>query len=102
MATTRTRANAKERVLVRTYSAGVYVGILREKSPDGKRVVLGDARIIYSWQGALTTLDLAATGPSAAKISHPVEEVEVTEAICSVRLSEAAVERFGEIAPWRP
>ncbi len=102
MATTRTRTNAKERVVVvRTYSAGVYVGTLRDKSADGRRVVLTDARLVYSWQGALTTLDLAAVGPSAAKMSHPCDEVEVTEAIAIIVMSAEAAKRFDGIVPWK-
>ena len=39
-------------VVVRTYSAGVHIGVLRERA--GKEVVLGDARRLWSWSGALT------------------------------------------------
>lgn len=95
------RKPSAKRVVVRTYSAGVYVGTLRSKSEDGKRVELTDARIVYSWQGALTTLDLAAVGPSAAKMSHPCAEVEVTEAIAVIGMSAEAAARFDGIAPWK-
>ena len=96
MATKRT----EKHVIVRTYSAGVYKGVLRQKSQDGKRVVLGDAQILYSWEGALTTLDLAQSGPSAAKLSQPVSECEVTEAIAVIAMSPEAVAQFRGIKPW--
>ncbi len=96
------KKSPETRVIVRTYSAGVYTGVLLDKSEDGRRVRLGDARILWSWEGALTTLDLAAIGPSAGKISHPVTECEVTEAIAVIAMTDAAVKRIEEIKPWAP
>ena len=95
-----TTQRTEKHVIVRTYSAGVYKGVLRQKSQDGKRVVLGDAQIVYSWEGALTTLDLAQSGPSAAKLSQPVSECEVTEAIAVIAMAPEAVAQFKEIKPW--
>ena len=93
--------NIGDRVLVRTYSAGVCIGVLKEKSKTGKRVVLTDAQIVHSWQGALSTLDLAQTGPTGAKLSQPVGEHEVTEAISTTVMTAAAVKAFSEIKPWK-
>ena len=95
-----TTKKTDKHVIVRTYSAGVYKGVLRQKSEDGKRVVLGDAQIVYSWEGALTTLDLAQSGPSAAKLSQPVSDCEVTEVIAIVAMSPEAVTQFRGIKPW--
>lgn len=97
---TTTKKSPETRVIVRTYTAGVYAGVLLDKSEDGRRVRLGDARILWSWEGALTTLDLAAVGPSGGKISHPVAVCEVTEAIAVIAMTDEAVKRLGEIKPW--
>ena len=67
--------------LIRTYSAGVHVGNL--KSHDGKVVVLTNARRIWRWRGANTLHELALRGcdESYSRISEPVAEITLTEAI---------------------
>lgn len=68
-------------VLVRTYSAGVHVGVL--KSRDGREVVLEQARRIWSWKGAFTLSAVATKGVdrSESRISVAVPEITLTEAI---------------------
>ncbi len=68
-------------VLVRTYSAGVHFGNLVER--NGKEIHLANARRLWSWQGALSLSEIAMTGIniSGSKISAPVDEIILTEAI---------------------
>ena len=68
-------------VLIRTYSAGVHIGTL--KSRDGREVVLTNARRLYSWIGAFTLNAVAQSGVSRSKsrISKPVPEITLLEAI---------------------
>lgn len=69
-------------VVIRTYSAGVHVGQLVEQSADGKRVVLSDARRIWSWKGANTLHEIALRGVAAgSRISETVSGITLTEAI---------------------
>jgi hypothetical protein len=69
------------RVLIRTYSAGVHFGTLIER--DGQEVHLKEARRLWSWSGALSLSEIAAKGCtiSSSKISVPVEEIVLTQAI---------------------
>jgi hypothetical protein len=66
--------------VIRTYSAGVHVGVLQLHS--GTEVVLTDARRVWYWKGANTLHEIALHGVGAgSKVSEPVESITLTEAI---------------------
>jgi hypothetical protein len=75
-------------VLIRTYSAGVHFGTLVER--NGKEVHLKDARRLWSWSGALSLSEIAMKGIKIAdsKISVPVDEIILTEAIEIIPVSK--------------
>ena len=68
-------------VLIRTYSAGVHFGTLENK--EGQEVTLKNARRLWSWTGALSLSEIAMNGItiSGSKISVPVDEIVLTQAI---------------------
>ena len=74
-------APAGPEVLIRTYSAGVHIGVI--KSREGREIVLTNARRLYSWQGAFTLNAVATQGVTRAnsRISKPVSEITLLEAI---------------------
>ena len=75
-------------VVVRTYSAGVHVGVL--KSRDGREVVLTEARRIWSWQGANTLNEIANLGVGdGSRVSDAVSLIELTEAIEIIATTDA-------------
>ena len=85
-------------VVIRTYSAGVHVGQLVERR--GKEVDLVRARRIWSWQGANTLHEIALHGVGkGSRVSEPVAEITLTEAIEVITMSEEAIKRF-EDAKW--
>ena len=88
-------------ILVRTYSAGVHFGTL--KSRNGKEVVLKNARRLWQWSGACSLHQVAMDGVnlSGSKISVPVPEVTLTEAIELIPMSEAAGSKMMEAKSWR-
>lgn len=75
-------------VLIRTYSAGVHFGTLEEM--DGQMVRLSKARRLWSWSGALSLSEVAMDGVniSASKISVPVDEIILTQAIEIIPVSQ--------------
>lgn len=99
----KTKKNAKSRkpqaVVVRTYSAGVHFGYL--KSRKGKEVVLSNARRIWSWSGANSLNEIASAGVNVAssRVSVPVSENTLTEAIEVLRCTTEAA-RILESATW--
>lgn len=93
-ATGETLTSLGKHCVVRTYSAGVHLGIVDQK--EGTNVVLRDARRLWKWNGAFTLNEVAAKGVSKAgsRISDPVPFIELTEAVEIIPTSLAAQETF--------
>jgi len=75
-------------VLIRTYSAGVHFGTLVKR--EGQEVHLSNARRLWGWSGALSLSEVAAKGIniSGSKVSVPVEEIILTQAIEIIPISK--------------
>ena len=87
--------------IVRTYSAGVFLGTVKER--NGKEVLLTNARRIWYWDGAASLSQLANEGTSKPKICKfpaPVSEILLTEAIEIIRATEAAIESIAAVPVW--
>lgn len=96
----------KKRVIVRTYTAGVFFGDLDEasRSADGKRGVIRNARRLWFWRGAASLSQLATTGtsnPDGCKFPAPVESIEVTEIIEVLAVTEAAASSIDGVEIWQ-
>lgn len=83
-----------EKCIVRTYSAGVHVGIVA--SIDGTAVTLRDAVRVWRWRGANTLHELAARGPAEewTRISDRVPSILLTQSIEVIPIEPAAIGRF--------
>ena len=79
-----------EYVLVRTYSAGVHIGTLKEMA--GTEVVLLDSSRIWRWKGANTLDEVATKGVAKeyTRISKPSQLKKLTQAIEILLVSEDA------------
>lgn len=89
-------------VIVRTFSAGVFAGNL--KSRNGKEVVLTDARRLWYWAGAASLSQLAVDGtskPKDCKFPVAVPEVELTEAIEILAVTEKAEASIKGVPVWQ-
>jgi hypothetical protein len=53
---------AGNEVIVRTYSAGVHIGEIESEDLENHTVTLKNARILFSWKGALTLREVASRG----------------------------------------
>lgn len=89
-----------QKVLVRTYSAGVHAGELEAKA--GKEVRLKGAHRVWYWKGAFTLSQVATDGvKNGSRIGAPLETIELTEAIEVIPMTDAAfqsLEQFVERA----
>lgn len=88
-------------VIVRTYSAGVFAGVL--KSKDGKEVGMTDARRLWYWDGAASLSQLAVDGvskPKTCKFPAPVAEILLTEAIEIIPTTDAAKKSIDAVQVW--
>lgn len=89
-------------VLVRTYSAGVFVGTLERR--DGKEVELAGARRLWYWDGAASLSQLAQEGvtkPATCKFPQEVPKVILTEAIEIQPVSEKARANIAAVPVWK-
>ncbi len=88
-------------VIVRTYSAGVFAGTLKER--EGKEVTLVDARRLWYWDGAASLSELATVGtkkPKTCKFPVAVAEVILTEAIEILAVTEIARKSIEGVPTW--
>lgn len=89
-------------VIVRTYTAGVFAGLLTKKT--GKEVVLTNARRLWYWSGAASLSQLAMEGvkdPSNCKFPCAVDEVTLTEAIEILAVSKIAQKSIEGVPIWQ-
>ena len=87
--------------IIRTYSAGVHVGYVKER--DGKEVTLVNARRLWKWAGAFTLSDMAVNGvskPNECKFSTTVPEVVLTEAIEIIPCTATAQKSLQEVRDY--
>lgn len=91
-----------KKVIVRTYSAGVFYGELVKK--DGKEVELKNARRIWYWSGAASLSQLAMSGtsdPSNCKFPEAAARVILTEAIEILETTKRAQKSIEGVEIWK-
>ena len=89
-------------VCVRTYSAGVHCGYLKERY--GKEVLLLDSIRIHYWDGAASLSQLAMEGvnsPNNCRFAMPVNEITLTETIEVIPMTEVAVNNIKSVPSWK-
>ncbi len=89
-------------VIVRTYSAGVFFGLLQAR--EGKEAVIRNARRLWRWAGAASLSQLAQSGttkPDECKFPEPVDEIFVTEVIEILATTEAAQASIEAVPVWK-
>lgn len=99
----RVRSKVNEKyVIVRTYSAGVFAGII--ESRNGQEVVMRNARRIYYWAGAATLSQLAMEGtklPKDCKFPCAVDRVELLQAIEVLDVTDSARKSIEGVPVWQ-
>ena len=90
-----------ESVIVRTYSAGVFAGLLKGRT--GREVILAKARRLWYWDGAASLSQLAVDGtskPENCKFPCEVAEIVLTEAIEIIPLTDIAKKSIQGVPVW--
>lgn len=88
--------------MVRTYSAGVFAGTLKER--NGKEALLIDARRIWYWEGAASLSQLATDGttlPTKCKFPVEVSEILLTDVIEIIPITEVAKKSISLVPIWK-
>lgn len=89
-------------VIVRTYSAGVFMGDL--ESRKGQEVVLTSARRLWYWKGAASLSQLAMEGTSAptdCKFPIAVDRIELLQAIEIIDVTPKAKASIDGVPVWK-
>lgn len=79
-------------VIIRTYSAGVHVGYLKEFDARNNCVRLADSRRIWSWEGAFTLSEIANNGIKGGKLSVFINDIVLT-GVCEILPTTEQVEK---------
>ena len=95
-----------ERVLIRSYGAGVFVGYLAEKKAEfnGINVTLKKAKRIHYWAGACSLTQLAIDGtcnPENCRVTDPIDEQFIADVIEILPLSEKAEKSIDGVKTWK-
>jgi hypothetical protein len=88
-------------VILRTYSAGVHAGYLKER--NGKEGTLLHSRRIWYWEGAASLSQLSQEGsklPDQCKFPCEIPKLELTEIIEVIYCSEMARKFIQELPAW--
>jgi hypothetical protein len=89
--------------IVRTYSAGVFAGYLTDRSEDGQRGTVLEARRLWYWSGASSLSEASQQGfanPDDCKFPQEVPEVELTNIIEVIPCSEKARQSIKDVKIW--
>jgi len=96
------KLDGMEYVLVRTYSAGVFVGYLEKR--EGQEVTLRQARRIWYWSGAASLSQLSIDGvsdPDNCKFPEEVDRVELLQAIEILPVTDKAKQSINNVPVWK-
>ena len=88
-------------VIVRTYSAGVFYGKLKQVENDS--LILNDCRRIWKWYGANNLSNMALVGvtdKSQTRISPKTQNHLAKEFIEIIPMSTDAIENLDSVSDW--
>jgi len=92
----------KEYCIIRTYSAGVFAGLI-DRKVKGKENTVFDATRIWYWDGANSLSQLANEGtkkPKNCKFAQAVKEVDLKEIIEIIPCTKEARENIQSVKVW--
>lgn len=93
--------NGMKYCIIRTYSAGVHAGYVKER--DGKEVTLVNSRRLWRWAGAFTLSEIAINGinkPDECKFACVLPEITLTEAIEIIPCTEKSKKSIESVADY--
>jgi len=96
------KINGLEYCIVRTYSAGVFAGYVKERK--GQEATLLKVRRLWYWSGAASLSQLSVDGvsnPGDCKFPVEVERVELTNVIEVLPVTKKAQESIANVKIWQ-
>jgi hypothetical protein len=95
---------AKDAVLVRCESAGVFYGTMIEHDLATGTAKLSNARRVWYWSGAASLSQLAVDGtakPNDCKFPVAVPEITVSKVIEVISMTQKALDSLNGVAIWK-
>lgn len=89
-------------VIVRANGAGVFFGVLKEKTGD--EATLTDVRKLHYWDGAGAVEEISQIGtrkPENCRFTVTVEEICIQNVLQTIPCTEKAIEVIKGVAEWR-
>jgi len=89
-------------VIIRTYSAGVFAGTLKQVEND--KVELENAIRIWDWEWACSLSQLAMEGvkkPDECKFAVAVDQILLNGVIEIIKTTKEAEDNIKGVAPWK-
>lgn len=89
-------------VIIRTYSAGVFAGTLKQVEKD--QVELENAIRIWYWEGAFSLSQLAMEGvkkPDECKFAVTVNKILLNGVIEIIKTTKEAENNIKGVTPWK-
>ena len=89
-------------VIVRTYSAGVFAGYIKNRK--GMEVVMTNARRLWYWDGAASLSQLAMEGvkaPENCKFPCELPEITLTQVIEIIPTTKSAEKSIKGVPIWK-
>ena len=89
-------------VIIRTYSAGVFAGTLKQVEKD--QVELENAIRIWYWEGAFSLSQLAMEGvkkPDECKFAVTVDKIILNGVIEIIKTTKEAENNIKGVTPWK-
>lgn len=96
------KLDGMEYCIVRTYSAGVFAGYVKER--EGQEATVLHARRLWYWDGAASLSQLAMEGvskPENCKFPVEVDEVILTNVVEIIKATEKAKESIDGVEVWK-
>ena len=92
-----------KKVLIRSYASGVHFGTLESENftLSGKVVVLSNSRRIHYWEGAASLSQVAIEGIKKGRVTMSLPKIEITNAIETIPLSDAAIINLENQPVWK-
>lgn len=87
-----------QKVLVRSYDAGVYFGTLKDM--EGEQVKMRDVRNIWRWEGATCLSQVANDGIKGGRVSQVVSQMVINRVCQIMPLTEAAINNLESQPAW--
>ena len=90
--------------IVRTQSAGVFFGKVKELDLHNKSALIENARRIWFWKGAASLSELAVRGvkyPEACKFPTPVPYILVMDVVEILDVTPQAKESIDGVPEWK-